>query len=250
MLKPWPRPPSRLSRGTRRVLDLDLRMGAAQLQAKLGVGLHGLDVAQNLVARVRQFDQEGAVALVAGRVGVGLGHDQRDVRHAGGRAEPFLAVQDPLIAVERGAGLHARRVGARRLLGHGVANSLLAVQQRLEEALLLIVRAVFEQGQHGGVVRPLGVQRQGAQEALAKLHLHQARWPRAAAPCRRAPQARRGTTSLGCGPCCATRPAPRRSCRRCIVPQPDGIPAARTRAPCCARPWCPRVFQSRSCWVR
>jgi hypothetical protein len=64
-------------------------------------------------------------------------------------------------------------VAAGRHVGHRIADALFAVQQRLEELLLLIVGAIRQQGQHGGVVGALGVHRQGAQMALAQLHLHQ-----------------------------------------------------------------------------
>jgi hypothetical protein len=43
----------------------------------------------------------------------------------------------------------------------------------LEEFLLLIFRAVGEDGQHRGVVGALGVHRQSAERAFAELHLHQ-----------------------------------------------------------------------------
>ena len=162
-----------LSRGTRRLVDPDLGVGAPELQPQVRVRLHRLDVAQDLVAGVRQFDEEGAVALVAGRVRVGLGHHQRDVGHARGRAEPLLAVQDPLVAVEDRRRLHARGVRAGRLLRHRVADALLAVQQRLQVLLLLVVRAVLDEREHRGVVGALGVEREGAEVALAQLHLHE-----------------------------------------------------------------------------
>jgi hypothetical protein len=45
---------------------------------------HVGDVALDPVAGVRQFDDEGRELLVARRVGIGLGHDKRDVGDAGG----------------------------------------------------------------------------------------------------------------------------------------------------------------------
>ena len=49
----------------------------------------------------------------------------------------------------------------------------LAGEQRLQELLLLVVGAVLEQGEHGGVVGTLGVEGVGAEDAFAELHLHQ-----------------------------------------------------------------------------
>jgi len=78
-----------------------------------------------------------------------------------------------VLAVLHRAGLHAGGVSARGLLGHRVADALFAVQQRLEELLLLVRRAVGQEGQHGRVVRALGVHGKRAQIALAQLHLDQ-----------------------------------------------------------------------------
>ena len=162
-----------LSLGHPQVVDADLRVGAPELQPQFRVRLHRLDVAQDLVARVRQFDEERAVTLVARRVRVGLGHHERDVGDAGGRTEPLLAVQDPLVAVEDRRRLHPGGVRAGRLLRHRVADAFLAVQQRLQVLLLLFVRAVLDEREHGGVVGTLGVEGEGAEEALAEFHLHE-----------------------------------------------------------------------------
>ena len=154
------------------VLDLDLRVAAAHDVGKRALSGHGRNVALDDVARVGQLDDEGRIALVTRRVGVGHGHHHRQVRGAGGGREPLLAVQDVVaLAVLDRPGLHARGVGAGGLLRHGVADALLAVQQRLEVLFLLEVGAVRQQGQHGGVVRTLAVHRQGAQVAFAQFHL-------------------------------------------------------------------------------
>ena len=135
---------------------------------------HVLDVALDVVAGVRQFDDEGRMLLVARRVRIGSRDHQRHVGDAGGRRKPFLAVEDVvLVAVLHRRGLHARGVGAGRLLGHREADALVAVEQRLQEFFLLILRAVGEDRHHRGVVGPLRVHRQRAEHALAELHLHQ-----------------------------------------------------------------------------
>jgi hypothetical protein len=88
--------------------------------------------------------------------------------------ENHFAVQHvAVVAFLLGAGLHAGRVGAGGFLRHRVTDALFAVQQRLQELLFLILRAVFEQRQHRRVVRALRVHRQGAEIAFAEFHLNQ-----------------------------------------------------------------------------
>ena len=135
---------------------------------------HVGDVALDLVAGVRQLDEEGRILLVPRRVRIGLGHDQRHVGDAGGGGKPLLAVQDVvLVAVLHRGGLHAGGVGAGGLLGHREADALVAVEQGFEEFFLLIFRAVGEDRHHRGVVGPLRVHRERAEHAFAELHLHQ-----------------------------------------------------------------------------
>jgi hypothetical protein len=156
------------------VLDLHLGVAAAHDVRQRALGGHRRDVSLDVVAGVRELDDEGGIALVARRIGVGHRHDQRHVGRGGGRREPLLAVQDVvLVAVLHGPRLHTGGVGAGGLLSHRVADALLTVQQRLEELLLLILRAVLQDGQHGGVVGTLRVHRQRAEVALPQLHLHQ-----------------------------------------------------------------------------
>ena len=154
------------------ILDLDLRMAAAEGFGQRAVHCHGLDIADDLIAGVGQFDDEGRIALMARRVGIGHRHDERDVGDAGGGGEPLLAVQHViLVAVLHRAGLHAGGVGARRFLGHRIADALLAVEQRLEILLLLMLGAVRQQRHHRRVIGALRVHRQRAEMAFAKLHL-------------------------------------------------------------------------------
>ncbi len=135
---------------------------------------HRLDVALDVVAGVRQLDEEGRELLMPRRVGICLGHDECNVGRGRGAREPLLAVDHVGgVALFHRAGLHARGIGAGRFLSHRIADALVAIEQRLEEFLLLIVRAVREQGEHGRIVGPLRVHRQRAQIAFAQLHLHQ-----------------------------------------------------------------------------
>ena len=101
------------------ILDLDLGVAAAQDVRERTFDRHGLDVALDVVAGVRQFDDEGRELLVARRIRIGLGHDERDVGDAGRGRKPLLAVEDiVLVAVFHRAGLHAGGVGAGGLFRH------------------------------------------------------------------------------------------------------------------------------------
>ena len=66
------------------ILDLDFGMAAGKLIVMRALDRHVLDVALDLVAGVRQFDDEGRKLLVARRIRIGLGHHQRHVGDAGG----------------------------------------------------------------------------------------------------------------------------------------------------------------------
>ena len=149
-------------------------MAAAHNLGQGAFGGHGLNVALDDVSRIGQFDDKGRIALVPGRIRIGHGHDHGQIRSTSRRGKPFFAVQHiVLIAILDGAGLHARRIGPGGLFGHGIANPLFAIQQRLEVFFLLVLGAMREQGQHGGIIRALTIHRQGAQMAFAQFHLHQ-----------------------------------------------------------------------------
>ena len=77
------------------------------------------------------------------------------------------------VAILDRARLHPGRVCAGCFLGHRVADALLAIEERLEELLLLVICTVSEQRQHSRVIGSLAVHRQRAEVARAKLHLHQ-----------------------------------------------------------------------------
>ena len=160
--------------GHLQIPDLDFGVAAVQHVVMRSLDRHVGDVALDLVAGVRQLDEEGRILLVPRRVRIGLGHDKRHVGDAGGGGKPLLAVEDIiLVAVLYRRGLHAGGVGAGGLFRHREADALVAVEQGLEELFLLIFRAVGEDRHHRGVVGPLRVHRQRAQHALAELHLHQ-----------------------------------------------------------------------------
>ena len=69
-------------------------------------------------------------------------HDDDELRRAGVRRVVLAAGDDPLVAVLDGLGGEHLRVGAGVRLGHREAREALAVEQRLEVQLLLLVGAV------------------------------------------------------------------------------------------------------------
>ncbi len=100
------------------VLDSDLGMRATQFKTQVRMRLHGLDIAQDLVARIREFHNERRILLVSWCVGVCFCHDDGNVSNTGGRTEPLLTVQHPFVAIEFGLGLHASGIGTCRFLCH------------------------------------------------------------------------------------------------------------------------------------
>jgi len=66
------------------VLDIDLGVAAAHDVRQRAFRRHGRDIALDDVAGVRQLDDEGRVALMTGRLGIGHRHDQGEIRGAGG----------------------------------------------------------------------------------------------------------------------------------------------------------------------
>ena len=191
------------------VLDLDLGMAAGKLVVMRALDRHVLDIALDVVAGVRQLDDEGRELLVARRVRIGLRHHQRDVGDGGGGGKPFLAVEHVIfVAVLHRAGLHAGGVGAGGLFRHRKADALVAVEQRLQELFLLVLGAMRENRQHRGVVGALRVHRQRAERAFAELHLHQRVGERAEAHAAIFLRDERDTTAPARGPSCARDRAP------------------------------------------
>ena len=71
----------------------------------------------------------------------------------------FFAVQHPLVSVENRGGLHPRCIGTGCFFGHGITDAFFAVEQRFQEFFFLKICSVFQQGQHGGIVRALSIER-------------------------------------------------------------------------------------------
>ena len=107
-------------------------------------------------------------------LGIGQGHNHRDIRRRRRRREPLLAIEHIVaLAILDRRGLHAGCIGTGSLFGHRIADPLVAIEQRLEVLFLLKRRAVGQQGQHGRIIGTLAVHRQGAEMALAQFHLNQ-----------------------------------------------------------------------------
>ena len=119
------------------VLVMDQSVGAL-VQALAAQSQVAFDVDAGRVG----WHQEHRHSLVRADIGVGHGHHDQERRRLGVGGEELPAVDDPLVAVLDGARLEQRGVGARVGLGHRVAGEQLAVEQRLEVALLLLGRAV------------------------------------------------------------------------------------------------------------
>ena len=132
MRKPSPRLPRRFGRGHAHVVVHDL----AVLAADVTHGGHGpLD---QVAGRVGGHDDRAELHVLLG-VGLGLGEHrgERGPGRAGG--EPLVAVDDPLVAVEVGRGLHLGRVAAGHLgLGEADRREHVAGHHRVEEALALL----------------------------------------------------------------------------------------------------------------
>ena len=96
---------------------------------------------------LRHDDLRHLVVDAAGVVGIrGAAHDDEEVRRVAVRREPLVAVDDPLVAVEFGAGLDGARVrtGVVRL-GHGEAGLHAPFGERNQPLLVLLRTAVLEQ---------------------------------------------------------------------------------------------------------
>ena len=210
---------------------------------------HVLDVALDLVAGVRQFDDEGRILLVARRVRIGLGHHQRHVGDAGGGGEPFFAVEDVIfVAVLHRRGLHARGIGAGRLLGHREADALVAVEQRLQEFFLLIVACRARGWSSSRRRRGPACSSRARRACFRRAPSAPARWRAGRGPCRHIPSARTGTTDPARAPWRAAGPAPHRAAwcpvpfpRGCILPAPIGAPLR-------GSPWLRPGLRNRSTW--
>ena len=84
-------------------------------------------------------------AVVARRLGIGAAHDEAPVGAVRERRPHLLAVDHPLVAVEHGAGLDVREVGAGVRLGEALAPQLLDRLDLREEPALLLVGAELDE---------------------------------------------------------------------------------------------------------
>jgi hypothetical protein len=84
------------------VLDQNLRVPSTEDVRERPFDSHRLDVPDDLVPGIGQFNDERAELLVARCVRVRLRHDNRDVRNTGSAAEPLLAIQHPVVAIAHG----------------------------------------------------------------------------------------------------------------------------------------------------
>jgi hypothetical protein len=121
---------------------------------------HHRDVPDQLESGSVDGHEDHARPGVGRGVGIGDHHCNREVGAVGAGGEPLVPVDHPLAAVgEFGAGLEGGRIGAGHLgLGHREAAADLAVEQRLKEALLLLVGPVVDQDLHVSGVRRRAVE--------------------------------------------------------------------------------------------
>jgi hypothetical protein len=147
------------------VAEGDPDVGEAHLAVaeRLVVHAHGVEHPLDPHAGGVARDQHHRVPVVPVGVGVGEAHEHEDpavgVAHAG--RPPLAAVDDHLVAVDDGGGLHGGGVGRRDpRLGHRERGADPAVEQRLEPLLLLRVGAVAQQHLHVAGVGRVAVEHQ------------------------------------------------------------------------------------------
>ena len=163
--KPSPTSPSVFETGNAdaRVAHLAVRRPAAPAVAHRRDGPDDLDA-----GRVGRDDD---LARAVMRVGVGVGdrHDDPEGGPLGARREPLVAVDDPLVAVAHRARPQRRRIGAGNLrLGHREERAHLARDERLEPALLLLLRAEVPEDLAVPGVRAPGSRRRAAPRPTAR----------------------------------------------------------------------------------
>src|SRR5882724_1022883 len=98
------------------------------------------------------------------RSGVRVGHrdDDHETGVAGLAGKPFLAPDHPILAILYGARMESGWVRSALRLGHRETGDNLAVQQRRQETVLLLRRAV-----HGEYLRVAAVRRLAAEDQWA-----------------------------------------------------------------------------------
>ena len=120
--------------------------------------------------RVARHDDHRLLA-VGRRVGIALAHQDDDLaaRIAHARRPPLAAVDDIVVAVALDAALDVARVGrGDRRLGHGEAGADLAVEQRLQPLLLVLLGAVAGEHFHVAGVGRRAVDRLGGDRGAAE----------------------------------------------------------------------------------
>ena len=121
------------------VADLGVAAEHAVVLVRL---LHVGDVAHEVDTGRVDRDEEHRGALVRRRVGVGDRHHDEEVGDRAVRGEPLVPVEDVAVAVADCAGPELGRIRAGGVgLGHRERGPDLAVEQRVEPALLLLVGA-------------------------------------------------------------------------------------------------------------
>ena len=99
--------------------------------------------------RLVHVDGEVGDALVLGHIGVGPGDEHAHVGDLAAGGPHLLSGDDPLVAVADGPRLQASQVGARTRLAEELAPGVPAGDDRLHEALDLLLRAVRGDGRGG-----------------------------------------------------------------------------------------------------
>ena len=136
--------------------------------------LHRRDVADDRDARRVGVDDQHRSALVWPGVGVGDRHHDQEVGDRAVGREPLVAVDHPVVAVARRAGLQQRRVRAGGVgLGHAEGRLQVAGEQRVQVPLLLLRRAGHREDLGVAGVRRRVAEHQRRQRARAEDLVHQ-----------------------------------------------------------------------------
>src|SRR3972149_4553045 len=114
-------------------------------------------------------DDDLAHAPVGGALRVRHAHDDGEGRAERAAGEPLVPVDHPVVAVPHGGRAERRRVGAGHLrFRHREAGAELAVDQRLQPALLLLQRAELPENLRVAGVRRLRPEGAGREEAATQ----------------------------------------------------------------------------------
>jgi hypothetical protein len=147
---------------------------AADVPEALGGVLHRADVAHDVDARRfgRHDDHRRTLVLVGVRVGDR--HDDQEVRHGRVGGEPFVAVDDPFVAVEHGGRLQRGGVRAGVAgLGHRERRAQVAGEQWIQPLLLLVLAAGQREDLGVARVRRVVAEHERRQEAHPEDLMHE-----------------------------------------------------------------------------